>query len=138
MKKFYRLSVTYAVIGIIGGIFYREFTKFNQFTGTTSLGLVHTHAFMLGLFFFLIVLLLEKQFKLTKSKKIKPFLLFYNAGLSLTIIMLVVRGITTVLNTSLSSAMNAAISGIAGVGHILLGVGLLYFFLILKEKLGSE
>ena len=138
MKKFYRLSATYAFIGIIGGIFYREFTKFNQFTGTTSLGLVHTHAFMLGLFFFLIVLLLEKQFKLTESKKIKPFLLFYNAGLFLTIIMLVVRGITTVLNTSLSSAMNAAISGIAGVGHILLGVGLLYFFLILKEKLSNE
>ena len=138
MKKFYRLSATYAIIGIIGGIFYREFTKFNHFTGTTALGLVHTHAFMLGLFFFLIVLLLEKQFKLTESQKIKPFLLFYNAGLSLTIIMLAVRGITTVLNTSLSSALNAAISGIAGVGHILLGVGLLYFFLILKEKLGSE
>lgn len=138
MKKFYRLSAAYAIAGIIGGVFYREFTKFNQFTGTTSLGFVHTHAFMLGLFFFLIVLLLEKQFKLTESKKMKSFLLFYNGGLSLTIIMLVVRGITTVLNTSLSAAMNAAISGIAGVGHILLGIGLLYFFLILKEKIGSE
>ena len=93
---------------------------------------------MLGLFFFLIVLLLEKQFKLTENKKMKSFLLFYNGGLFLTIIMLVVRGITTVLNTTLTTAMNAAISGIAGVGHILLGVGLLYFFLILKERLDNE
>ena len=138
MKKFYRLSALYAIIGIIGGGFYREFTKLNQFTGTTPLGFVHTHAFMLGLFFFLIVLLLEKQFKLTENKKMKSFLLFYNGGLFLTIIMLVVRGITTVLNTTLTTAMNAAISGIAGVGHILLGVGLLYFFLILKERLDNE
>lgn len=134
MKKFYRLSAFYAIIGIIGGIFYREFTKFNHFTLPTALGVVHTHAFMLGLFFFLIVLLLEKQFQITENKKTKLFLIVYNTGLIMTILMLVIRGITTVLETPLSNGMNAAISGIAGIGHILLGIGLFIFFKILKEK----
>ena len=35
-----------------------------------------------------------------------------------------VRGVTQVLGTALSSGMSAAISGIAGIGHILLGVSL--------------
>lgn len=135
MKTYYRLSAFYAVLALIGGVFFREFTKFNNYTGATTLGFLHTHAFVLGMFFFLIVLLLNHQFQLTDSKKHKSFLIVYNAGLLLTFIMLLVRGIPQVLNTNVSSGMDAAISGIAGVGHILLGIGLLLFFLILKERI---
>lgn len=137
MKKFYRLSVCYTILALVGGVFYREFTKINNFTEPTTLRVVHTHAFMLGMFFFLIVLLLEKQFQLTKSKKLKAFLGFYNAGLCLTIVMLLTRGITQVLAITLSNGMNAAISGFAGIGHILLGIGFLYFFKILKERINN-
>lgn len=135
MKKFYRLSMFYTIIALIGGVFYREFTKFHQFTDKTTLSIIHTHAFILGTFFFLILLLLEKQFTLTKSKKMKPFLIFYNSGLVLTIFMLLVRGILTVLQTPLSNALTASISGITGIGHLLLGIGFIYFFLILKDTL---
>lgn len=135
MKTFYKLSAYYAILGIIGGVFYREFTKFNGFVDKTTLSVVHTHSLMLGMFFFLIVLLLEKQFQLSKSSKCGKFLGFYNAGLMLTIVMFVVRGITQVLGTELSSGMSAAISGVAGIGHILLGIGILFFFLIMKEKM---
>lgn len=135
MKKFYCLSMFYTIIALIGGVFYREFTKFHQFTDKTTLSIIHTHAFILGTFFFLILLLLEKQFTLTKSKKMKPFLIFYNSGLVLTIFMLLVRGILTVLQTPLSNALTASISGIAGIGHLLLGIGFIYFFLILKDTL---
>ena len=38
--------------------------------------------------------------------------------------MLVVRGVAQVLSPGLSSGMSAAISGMAGIGHILLGVSL--------------
>lgn len=138
MKKFYQLSVFYAILGIIGGVFYREFTKFNNFEGVTTLGFVHTHALVLGMFFFLILLLLEKQFKLTSSKKCSKFLGFYNVGLITTITMLIVRGVLQVLNTSLSSGLNASISGISGLGHIILGIGMIYFFLILKERLKED
>lgn len=135
MKTYYRLSVSYTILALIGGVFYREFTKFNQFTGTTTLGFLHTHAFMLGMFFFLILLLLNQQFQLTESKKHKKFLIIYNLGLLLTILMLLVRGIPQVLNIPLSTGINATISGMAGIGHILLGIGFLFFFLILKERI---
>lgn len=56
MKKFYNLVVFYTVIAIVGSVFYREFTKFNGFNGTSTLSFVHTHAFMSGMFFFLILI----------------------------------------------------------------------------------
>lgn len=47
--------------------------------------------------------------------------------------MMVIRGITQVLNISLSTAANAAISGIAGIGHILTGVGIILLLVSLKK-----
>lgn len=138
MKKFYMLSSFYAIIGIVGGVFYREFTKFNGFDGRTTLGFVHTHALLLGMFFFLILLLLEKQFEISKHPKCSAFLGFYNVGLLTTIIMLVVRGIFQVLNITLSSGANSAISGVAGTGHIIMGIGLILFFIILKKQAIKE
>lgn len=137
MKTYFRFAAFYATLALVGGVFFREFTKFNHYTGITSLRALHTHAFMLGMFFFLILLMLNQHFQLTKSSKHKQFLIIYNIGLLLTYTMLCVRGIPQVLNITLSKGANAAISGIAGIGHILLGVGLLFLFLILKERLKS-
>ena len=39
----------YAISAMVGGVFYREFTKFNDFEGITMLGKVHTHLFLLGM-----------------------------------------------------------------------------------------
>ena len=62
MKRYMNLALLYAVLAMVGGVFYREFTKFNGFTGKTTLGVVHTHYFLLGMVFFLLLLLLEKKF----------------------------------------------------------------------------
>lgn len=59
MKKYANSALVYAILAMVGGVFYREFTKFNGFTGTTSLGFVHTHYFALGMIGFLLLLLLE-------------------------------------------------------------------------------
>lgn len=56
--------------------------------------------------------------------------LFYNIGLNLTAIMLVVRGIVQVLDLNVVSA---AISGVVGIGHILLGVSLIMILLDIKR-----
>lgn len=117
------LTLLYAVLAMVGGVFYREFTKFNGFTDKTTLGVVHTHYFLLGMVFFLLLLLLEKNFSFTGAKTGR-ILVAYQIGLNLTAVMFVVRGVTQVLGTALSSGMSAAISGIAGIGHILLGVSL--------------
>ena len=46
MKKYLNYSLVYAVAAMVGGVFYREFTKWNGYTGVTRLGKVHTHLFI--------------------------------------------------------------------------------------------
>ena len=137
MKRYINIALLYAVLAMIGGVFYREFTKFNGFTAKTTLGVVHTHYFLLGMFFFLVLLLLEKNFSFTGAKTGRV-LAVYHIGLTLTGVMFVVRGVTQVLGAELSSGMSAAISGIAGIGHILLGVSLVLILAQIKRAVSKE
>ena len=133
MKRYMNLALLYAVLAMVGGVFYREFTKFNGFTGKTTLGVVHAHYFLMGMVFFLLLLLLEKSFSFTGAKTGR-ILVSYQIGLNLTAVMFVVRGVTQVLGTALSSGMSAAISGIAGIGHILLGISLVLVLVQIKRS----
>ncbi len=58
----------------------------------------------------------------------------YNIGVLLTSLMLAVRGVLQVNGSTLTSAANGMISGFAGIGHILVGIGMILLFLMLKEK----
>ena len=136
MKRYANTALLYAGLAMAGGVFYREFTKFNGFTGKTSLGVVHTHYFMLGTVLFLLMLLLEKNFSFT-SAKTKKVLITYHIGLNLTAAMFVVRGVLQVLGTELSPGMNASISGIAGIGHILLGVSLILLLQQIRKSIDA-
>lgn len=133
MKRYINSALLYAILAMIGGVFYREFTKFNGFTGKTTLGVVHTHYFMLGMVFFLLLILLEKSFSFTK-KNTGSILVAYHIGLNLLVLMFIIRGIVQVLGTTLSSSMSAAISGIAGIGHILLGVSLILLLIQIRRS----
>ena len=133
MKRYMNLALLYAVLAMVGGVFYREFTKFNGFTGKTTLGVVHAHYFLMGMVFFLLLLLLEKSFSFTGAKTGR-ILVSYQIGLNLTAVMFVVRGVTQVLGTALSSGMSAAISGIAGIGHILLAISLVLVLVQIKRS----
>lgn len=133
MKRYMNSALLYAVLAMVGGVFYREFTKFNGFTGKTALGVVHTHYFVLGMVFFLLLLLLEKAFAFT-GKNTSRVLAVYHVGLNLAAVMFVVRGVTQVLGLALSSGMSAAISGVAGIGHILLGVSLVLILLEIRRS----
>lgn len=136
MKRYLNAALTYAVLAMAGGVFYREFTKFNGFDGRTALGVVHTHYFMLGMVFFLLLLVLEKTFSFTGAKTGRV-LAVYHVGLNLTAVMLAVRGITQVRGIALSSGLDASISGMAGIGHILLGVSLVLLLLQIKRSLAE-
>ncbi|MCI9274151.1 MAG: DUF2871 domain-containing protein [Clostridiales bacterium] len=135
MKRSINTAFVYAIAAMAGGVFYREFTKLNDFSGRTALGFVHTHLFLLGMVFFLILALFQKQYKLEKAPRYKAFYLIYNIGLAVAVSMLVWRGVTQVLSIPLSPGLDAAISGIAGLGHVMLGVGIVLFFLILKKRI---
>lgn len=137
MKKYMNTSVLYAVLAMAGGVFYREFTKFNGFSDRTNLGVVHTHYFLLGMVVFLLLLLLEKTFCFT-GKKTGRILVFYHIGLNLTAVMLGVRGVFQVLESPLSSGMDAAISGLAGIGHIMLGISLILLLVQIKNSVADR
>lgn len=133
MKRYANAALLYALFAMVGGVFYREFTKFSGFAEKTTLSVVHTHYFLLGMVFFLLLLLLEKSFSFTGAKTGRV-LAVYHIGLNLTGVMLWVRGVAQVLALPLSSGMSAAISGVAGIGHILLGVSLV--LLLVQAKGG--
>lgn len=133
MKKYLNLSMGYAIAAMVGGVFYREFTKLRGFTGVTALGRVHTHLFLLGMLLFLVVALYAAHNDLTSIKTFRVFLWIYNIGVPLTAVMMLVRGVFPVLGTPLSAAASASISGIAGIGHILTGVGMILLLLSLKK-----
>lgn len=131
MKKMVNTSFIYAIAAMAGGVFYREFTKFNGFAGRTSLGLVHTHLFLLGMLFFLVAALLSRALPLLSHKRFRLFYGLYNAGVCVTAAMLAARGVLQVLSVPVASALDASISGIAGIGHIMTGAGLVVFFTML-------
>ena len=133
MKKYINCALTYSIFAMIGGVFYREFTKLNGFTGVTALGKVHTHLFMLGMLVYLLIALFSTQVKLEETRTYRPFFWLYNIGVPLTALMMAVRGVAQVQGTVLSKGMDAALSGVAGIGHILTGVGLVLLLLSLKK-----
>lgn len=124
MKRYMNWALIYAVLGLVGGVFFREFTKFYNFTGETTLGYLHLHYLVLGMIFFMIILLFEKNFAFS-DKKINKIFIIYHIGLNIMVLFLLIRGIVQVANIEISKSFNAAISGCAGIGHILLGVSLI-------------
>ena len=136
MKRYVNLSLLYAVLAMAGGVFYREFTRFHDFTAKTALGVVHTHYFLLGMVLFLLLLVVEKSFAFT-GPGTGRILLAYQIGLNLTALMLAVRGVTQVLEAPLSSGMSAAISGVAGIGHMLLGISLVLLLLQVRRSVSA-
>lgn len=133
MKRYANAALVYALLAAAGGVFYREFTKFNGFTGRTALAAVHTHYFALGMLLFLVLLGLEKLLGFTGRRTLRV-LAVYHAGLNLTALCLLLRGVAQVLAAPLSPALDASLSGVAGIGHILLGVSLVLLLLEVRKK----
>lgn len=131
-RKYLSTAFIYAVIAMVWGVFYREFTKFAGFSGKTALSVIHVHYFALGMIFFL---LLEKNFAFSAGKGVKPGLVFYHIGLNTAWLGFFLRGLVQVSETVLSRGMDAAISGISGLGHICLAAGML--LLLWKVRSGA-
>ncbi|MGL4569547.1 MAG: DUF2871 domain-containing protein [Clostridium sp.] len=135
MKKLINASFIYAILALVSGVFYREFTRIFEFTDKTTLSVLHVHLFVLGSIVFLLLTLFEKEFKITKNKLFNKFFITYNLGLIFMIGMFVWRGIDQVLGLN----GGAMVSGIAGVSHIIFSVGIIMMFILIRsEVLKSE
>ncbi len=133
VRRYSNLALVYAIIAMVFGVFYREFTKFNHFDGQTNLSVIHTHYFMLGMFFFLMLMMIEKSFSFSDGG-VGKILIVYQIGLNITGIGFLMRGLTQVWETELSKGMDASISGIAGIGHILTGICIILLLLKIKKR----
>jgi len=135
LKLFYSAAV-YMVLGVASGLYYRELTKLTDFPAgqSTQLGEVHGHLLTLGFVVFLLVLVLEKLFVLSRSPLFTWFFWVYNAGLVLTVGMMIWHGTSTVLGGS----FGAALSGIAGLGHITIATGLALLFVALGQRITAD
>ena len=70
MKKLMFSSAFYTLLGMLSGLFYREMSKGENFSGYSQLNVTHTHLLVLGTIMFLIFMVIEYQLKLTKNSKL--------------------------------------------------------------------
>ena len=131
--RFANSAFIYAVLAMVSGVFYREFTKLNFYDGNTALSVMHTHYFILGMVFFLVLMLIEKNFGISAQSKTGLFVITYQVGLNITVLSFLIRGITQVCQTDISNRMDAFISGIAGTGHIVMSVSMLLLLWRVKK-----
>lgn len=66
-------------------------------------------------------------------KQFKTFWRLFNLALPFMVIMFIVRGVVQVLGIELAKSQSDAISGIAGISHILIAISLVLLFLSLKK-----
>lgn len=97
----------------------------------TQLATLHTHFLALGMIVFLVVLALDALFHLSGRRSFTVFYWTYNIGLLMTVVMQAVRGVLT-LDGQDPATTTAAIPGIAGLGHMILTVGLVALFVALR------
>ena len=135
MKKLYNAALGYMVLGLAAGFFVRIYVdQVKHFECETMLSLLHFHLLVLGMVMFLVVMALEKSFELSKTKWFNLFFWHYNGGLLLTVGMMVVHGVMQVNGAPDS----AAVAGIAGLGHIVLTVGLGFLFAALSKRIQQK
>ncbi len=128
-------ALVFLVMGLAGGVFYREFTKLNGFTGITTLRVIHVHSIAVGSLTLLILwLALKNADHLQLDQRFKKPVFALIGGLYFTIVTMLLRGINQVIGKGYIPFPDAALSGVAGIGHIVLGVALVVTFVRLAKK----
>lgn len=143
MKKYIKYAIVFLSLGLACGVFYREFSKaYGVVNVYTTLGLAHTHFLVLGVAFVLLIGLVTDKLDKHNSKLFTRAFTAYCVGVTGAGLTMITRGIFDVLVKSdkvlytVPGGLNGAISGIAGIFHAVLGVGLVLIFVswLLSEK----
>ena len=134
MRRILYAFLTYRIVGLLSGFYYRELTKAYNFTGDTQLSVVHTHTLILGMFMFLILIGLEKVFQLSSYYLFNWFFVIYNIGVLTTIGMMATKGSFQVMGKHVPESF----SGFAGMGHTGMLAGLLLLFFLLRQAALTE
>lgn len=130
MQRIRTAALVYAIVGLFGGVTYRELTKHVNDVDS-QLNIVHTHFLTLGLMMMLIVLALDAALDISRSKEFGVFFLTYNVGLVISGGMMFFRGLMTIFE----GAELPWLSWVAGAGHLLLGVGIVALLMSLTKPI---
>ncbi len=128
MRLLYKLTAFYVVLGLALGVFYREYTKHLEFTGETTLSVLHVHTLVLGALFFMILMLLEHQVTITAYRRFNAWLVLYNIGLLGMLTTLTLRGLLQVQGIDING-----LNHIAGTFHFIFGSAWIWFLVIIKR-----
>ena len=128
-------AAVYLGLGLFAGVFNREYTKGGEFGGIggSQLGVTHTHLLVLGFIMMLIVVAIDQSLGLN-SRLFPWFFWVYTAGMAISMGALFFRGLATVAGTD----SGPALSGVAGLGHILLAAGLVIFMVVVGQRLSAQ
>lgn len=127
------MAITYGVMGLCGGVFYREFTKYYGFKDVTHLGKLHVHTLVLGMVVTILFYLLVRNLDEESLANLKKPLNIYNFGLIFTVANMMLIGIYEVVSKGTAAVNQAAMDGVSGIGHIFLGIGMIYTMVIIKK-----
>lgn len=131
MRRLYLAATSYAVLGLVAGLFYRTMTASRELTGPTQLSVLHTHLLALGMMMMLILLALDATLSISRGRAFSWFFTTYNAGLLVTAGAMTWNGLLQLDGQT----GGAAIAGIAGLGHILLTIGIVCLFVAIRRPL---
>lgn len=131
IRNSYKIATGYLVFALLSGLFYHEAAYYTEFTGVSVLRLVHSHAFGLGTLVFLLLPLFMNAFHIEEQKNFKAFLVTYNLGLIMSIGFMSVRGVIQLFELPISGFSDHMIGGLAGIGHVILTVGIIFLFRVL-------
>ena len=129
MKRIINTAIVYFIFAMAGGVFYREFTKWNGYTEPTTLGVLHVHLLVMGTLLFLITALFAKVTMLAENLLFKKFFVLYNIALPAMVVMMLIRGIVH------GKMGNGMLSGLAGLSHIGMMIALFLLLFAIKREL---
>lgn len=135
-ENLFFLGATALVMGLLGGVFYREFTRYFAFEAVTHLGKLHVHTLVLGFVMMLAMYLFARRSDSLAAALKKPVHL-YLAGLFLSVVCMLAIGMKEVAGTN-PAVSRAALDGISGLGHILLSAGLVWSAARMGNAVRSE
>jgi len=133
MKKYLNQALIFAAYGLVAGVWFREFTKFNNYTDRTMLGFAHVHILALGLCAYLIIAIFVKVLDIDYSKTVLANRI-YTIGLIIATVMMLTRGTMEVAGIEITSMVSAIISGISGIGHIMVAAGMIRFINLFRKS----
>lgn len=137
-KKLFNQGFVFMIVGIVAGAFYREFTKFIGFEGVTSMSLVHTHLIATGAIIAFLFSVILKAYDIKESKKLEQAWLLYFIGVIGNAAIMFIRGLLTVIDFDMTRMINMSLSGVAGIVHILLTIGIIWFMLQIKRQIQNQ